>query len=174
MLIIVKRKILVFIPISIALIFIIGFNYYYSNTIKCFSVVIPPFNESNYISRNIQFFSDGSFTVGNDIGVSDDLTGKQRYGYVFSYLIKSDDYFNSIAVKVDKSNNTNGYVGIEFRAIIDKNNVDTVTNWSELKGVENEISFLPNKQYRYIQFRVTFVSEPFKPIIKSIYIKACK
>lgn len=76
MLIIVKRKILISLLISIDLICIVGFTYCYLDTKKYFDVIIPPFSESNYISRNIVFFPNASFTVGNDIGVSDDLAGK--------------------------------------------------------------------------------------------------
>lgn len=50
-----------------------------------------------------------------------------------------------------------------------------VTKWFELKESENnKISFLAFNQYRYLQFRVTFVSEPIKPVIKPISIKAFK
>lgn len=141
---------------------------------KYFDVIISPFNYQNYISQNVEFFSDGSFTVNNNWASVNDITKKLRYGYVMSYYIDAKHSFNSVVVELNKSELVNGNVEIDLRASTDKYLSATLTNWHQLRESDNKIIFYPNAKYRYLQFRITFDSEPLKPVVKSLYIKACQ
>jgi hypothetical protein len=152
---------------------------YKSITSSCgdvFDIKFTPFKDNINNNSNIIFLPDGSFTVGNKVGVpkiySDGITNG-RYGITTSEIIETKQYFKSIIVKIDKIDSINGEAMVNFRA---KDNLGNYTGWLGFDGHKgNKITFYPFKQYKYLECMVSIITNHTQnaPTIKSISVKLC-
>jgi hypothetical protein len=147
-----------------------------SNSGNVLDIKFTPFKDNINNNSNIIFLPDGSFTVGNKVGVpkiySDGITNG-RYGIITSEIIETKQCFKSIIVKIDKIDSINGEAMVSFRAI---DNLGNYTGWLGFDGHEgNKITFYPFNQYQFLECMVSIITNDTKsaPIIKSISVKLC-